>query len=74
MDSVPPTRRHAYEFLCQSKSESECKETPEVARVLGLPTNTVRRALEDLGAYRLVRRYSQGEGKADLWMVSPEEH
>jgi DNA-binding IclR family transcriptional regulator len=41
---------------------------------MDLPTNTVRRALEDLAAYRLVRRHSQGKGKVDLWNASPPEN
>ena len=32
-----------------------------------LPTNTVRRVLEELVAYGLVERQPQGQGKADLW-------
>ena len=34
---------------------------------MGLPTVTVRRVLEELVAYGLVERRSQGQGKADLW-------
>jgi hypothetical protein len=41
--------------------------TTAVAQHLGLPTVTVRRALEDLTAYGLVRRLSRGTGKRDLW-------
>jgi uncharacterized membrane protein len=36
---------------------------------MGLPTNTVRRALEELAAYDLIRRLKQGEGKPDIWGV-----
>ena len=39
----------------------------DVATALGLPTSTTRRVLEDLAAYRLVTRESQGQGKSDLW-------
>ena len=42
-------------------------ETSHVATALALPTNTTRRILEDLAAYGLVTRESQGPGKADLW-------
>jgi hypothetical protein len=72
MDSVPPLRRRAYEYLeryAEQKPLSPAVETAEVAKNLGLPTNTVRRALEDLAAYGLVERTSQGQGKSDLWLV-----
>jgi hypothetical protein len=86
LDSVPPIRRRAYEFVGSdsAKPNHELAYGPEddagnkeilgsgvptsaVARALGLPTNTVRRALEDLTAYGLVERIGQGQGKADLW-------
>ena len=34
---------------------------------MDLPTNTVRRVLQDLTAYGLLARQGQGEGNADLW-------
>jgi hypothetical protein len=86
LDSVPPIRRKAYEYICREDAERELIEeatdpehpdekvvvgsgipTTAVAKELGLPSNTVRRALEDLAAYRLACRTSQGPGKADLW-------
>jgi hypothetical protein len=87
LDSVPPIRRNAYEYLGSDAAENDreiaygpedpatgTKEiigsgipTAAVAKELGLPTITVRRALEDLAAYSLVNRISQGQGKADLW-------
>jgi hypothetical protein len=87
MDSVPPIRREAYEYLGSDDAENDrelahgpedpqthTKEiigsgvpTSAVGKALGLPTNTVRRALEDLTAYGLTKRISQGQGKADLW-------
>jgi hypothetical protein len=63
MDSVPPIRRGAYEIVRKYPDV----ETSDVAIGLGLPTVTVRRALEDLAAYRLVERRAQGQGKADRW-------
>jgi hypothetical protein len=65
LDSVPPTRRAAYEFL--HGNAPDAATTTEVAAALELPTTTVRRVLEELAAYRLARRSSQGQGKADLW-------
>jgi predicted ArsR family transcriptional regulator len=66
LDSVPPIRRGAYEIVTKHRDV----ETTDVAIGLGLPTNTVRRALEDLCAYQLVNRHSQGAGKADRWTLA----
>jgi hypothetical protein len=63
LDSVPPLRRRAYECVCKHRNV----ETADVAIELELPTTTVRRVLEDLTAYGLITRQSQGPGKADLW-------
>ena len=68
MDSVPPLRRAAFEYL---RDHPGTAETSTVAQAINLPTNTVRRALEDLAAYHLVQRTSQGAGKADLWEAPP---
>jgi hypothetical protein len=66
MDSVPPLRRAAYEYV---RASGGIVETTDVATALGLPTSTVRRALEDLAAYHLVKRRSAGPGKADQWSM-----
>jgi hypothetical protein len=65
LDSVPPLRRRAYEYLrdCAGKVA-----TPVIANELALPTNTTRRILEDLAAYGLVIREKGGDGKPDLWI------
>jgi predicted ArsR family transcriptional regulator len=47
--------------------------TTQVSKELGLPTNTVRRILEDLTAYGLIERRPQGQGKADHWARLPWE-
>jgi hypothetical protein len=70
LDSVPPLRRRAYELLLEQPT---ALKTPEIADALDLPTNTVRRALEDLAAYRLARRIKGGTGKPDSWQARPEE-
>jgi hypothetical protein len=67
MDSVPPIRRRAYEYL--RSLDDGFAETAAVANALGLPTITVRRALEDLMAYQLVARTAQGQGKPDIWRI-----
>jgi hypothetical protein len=75
LDSVPPLRRGAFEFLnrCSKKNPlAPAVETAAVAKELGLPTGTVRRALEDLAAHGLVERTSQGSGKADVWLALEE--
>jgi hypothetical protein len=64
MDSVPPQRRAAYDCVCKYGDV----KTADVAIALGLPTNTTRRVLEDLTAYRLLERQSPGQGKADIWV------
>jgi hypothetical protein len=64
LDSVPPLRRRAYE--CVDKYHDV--ETTDVAVALGLPTVTTRRILEELCAYQLIERQSQGQGKADRWI------
>jgi Bifunctional DNA primase/polymerase, N-terminal len=82
LDSVPPMRRQAYEYLCSEASRWERRDgagklvdcgytTAAVARHLSLPTNTVRRVLEDLAAYDLLERVAQGSGRADLWAAKP---
>ncbi len=69
LDSVPPLRRRAFEWL---RDRTTPAETKTVAEALGLPTNTVRRVLEDLAAYQLVSRHGQGVGQADLWLHEAE--
>ncbi len=66
MDSVPPIRRSAFEYIVKLE-DFAMAETTAVAKALELPTVTVRRALEDLTAYGLVQRLVQGQGKSDLW-------
>jgi hypothetical protein len=65
LDSVPPNRRRAYDFL-DSISPAQAN-TKAVAKELRLPTNTARRILEDLAAYSLIEREPQGQGKPDNW-------
>jgi predicted ArsR family transcriptional regulator len=70
MDSVPPLRRKARELLLDEKDtlgNFTTLTTPQVAEALDLPTNTVRRVLEDLAAYQLVKRIKGGGNKPDNW-------
>jgi hypothetical protein len=70
MDSVPPLRREAYEFL-----RFDCPKctatTLEVAKALHLSTTAARRTLEDLAAYGVVRRLPKSDtGKrSDQWIT-----
>jgi hypothetical protein len=66
MDSVPPNRRRAYAHL--NRIHPEKANTKEIASELALPVNTTRRILEDLTAYGLTERISEGQGKADNWV------
>jgi len=92
MDSVPPLRRQAYEWLLKRKGDfkagtlkpvtvkdkdGEEKTAPaplkattaQIATALDYPTNTIRRVLEDLAVYHLIKR-SKGKGSSgDKWHV-----
>jgi hypothetical protein len=77
LDSVPPLRLRAYDHLRNARRRDDFLntedfidvETPTVAQALGLPTNTIRRVLEDLAAYGLIERRGTGAGKADKWIA-----
>jgi hypothetical protein len=70
MDSLPPYRRQAYEFL-RERGFAAGSNTTTLAKVLALPSITTRRILEDLTSYGLIERQPQGQGKADLWCAIP---
>ena len=67
LDSIPKLRGAVVRFL------EGCKE-PATTTAVGVgvvhPTKTVKRALEDLAAHRVVNRKSAGQGKADTWELS----
>lgn len=65
LDSVPPLRRHALDVV---RAKGIC-DTRTIAENLRLPTTTVRRGLEELAAYGLVRHASGGAGNSDLWEI-----
>lgn len=67
LDCIPALRRQLLEQLCDTEAPAS---TSAIAELVGVPTNTVRRALEDLTAYRLVVRTVSGPGKPDLWHVT----
>jgi uncharacterized membrane protein len=68
LDSMPATRLRALEYLL---TRDNLATTTDVATALDLPNPTIHRTLEDLAAHRLLRRESQGQGKADLWCLQP---
>jgi hypothetical protein len=68
MDSVPPIRRAAYACVYKYRDVT----TTDVALALGLPNTTTHRNLEDLAAYHLVERHSQGQGKPDRWTTAAD--
>jgi hypothetical protein len=71
MDSVPPDRLRAYRYLLK-KCECKPAKTRQIAIALGLPTSTTRRRLEELAAYRVVRRHGRDKpGESDLWWTGP---
>jgi hypothetical protein len=66
LDSIPAIRRAVIDVLVAA---DELK-TSAVAAVIDYPTQTTRRALEDLAAHGIAQREVGGEGKADLWRLS----
>jgi hypothetical protein len=63
LDSMPAQRRRVLEHL-----HTEPKSTTKsLAMLLGLPTSSTRRALEELAAHGLVLRES--DGKTDYWTL-----
>jgi hypothetical protein len=74
LDSTPPIRRHAFELL-----DGKPVTTRDIARGLKLPTNTARRALEEIAAHGLAVRSraadasgEEKQGGADLWCIDPD--
>jgi hypothetical protein len=67
MGCMPALRRTALECLVKREA---CCTTTEVAKAVDYPTNTVRRALEDLTAHGVVRRLPGGKGHADRWELT----
>jgi hypothetical protein len=74
MDSTPPIRRRAYEYL---KDARRAAELADIAVNVRIPAKTLRRHLEDLEVQGLVKHipaeerneFDYEEGKADLWQA-----
>jgi hypothetical protein len=67
-DCMPAIRCRVLQFLIYSKTPD--RPTSDIATALDYPTETAKRALEDLTAHGILNRTSQGRGKADLWRLS----
>jgi hypothetical protein len=67
-DCMPAIRCKILQFLLISPDPQ--RSTTDVATNLGYPTETARRALEDLAAHTILVRKSQGKGNPDLWKLS----
>jgi hypothetical protein len=67
LDSMPAQRRKVIEHLRSAESTT----TKEAGTLLGLPTTTARRTLEDLAAHGLVTRTPATEpGQPDTWSLA----
>jgi hypothetical protein len=67
LDSMPALRRKVLEDLLRRDMAAS---TTQVAEAVKHPTNTTRRALEDLDAHGIAQRIAQGSGLADLWQLT----
>ncbi len=68
-DSMPAQRRRLLEHL--SASATATTTAKDAATLLGLPTTTARRTLEDLAAHGLVYRTPAGKpGEPDTWTLA----
>jgi hypothetical protein len=71
LDCIPAIRADTIDALYAVGDELE---TVEIADAIDYPTQTTRRALEDLTAHQLVSRRSSGKGKADHWRLADFAH
>ncbi len=67
LDSMPALRQKVVLAMLETDVEIA---TSNLATRLGYPTVTTRRTLEDLTCYGVVKRKSQGEGRADIWSLT----
>jgi hypothetical protein len=66
LDSMPATRRRVLEHL----DAVDKTTTKAAATLLGLPTTTTRRVLEDLAAHGVVGRSAGDNNTADVWRLA----
>jgi hypothetical protein len=67
LDSMPQLRRVVFDLL---KASADPIDTTTIATTIKYPTQTTRRACEDLAAHGVADRLPGGEGKADRWQFS----
>jgi len=67
LDSIPKLRGAVIRYLAGQQAPAD---TTAVGAGVDHPTRTVRRALEDLAAHRVVDRQTAGQGRADTWELS----
>jgi hypothetical protein len=66
-DSMPRIRWQALQTMLNDPRQWT---TSALAEKLGYPSNTMRRALEDLAVYRVLHRHAEGAGHADRWELT----
>ncbi len=64
LDCMPRIRRLIIGHLAAVEGEAK---TADIATAIGIPTNTARRALEELSCYSLISRESRGGSAGDIW-------
>ncbi|HLF76432.1 MAG TPA: hypothetical protein VJB57_02990 [Dehalococcoidia bacterium] len=67
LDCMPKIRRTVFDLLAATKAPVT---TPTIATATDYPTQTARRALEDLAAHKVTQRSK--DGNSDLWQLSDE--
>lgn len=68
LDSLPKKRKLVLGILIENKDEH--LNTKKIGLKINYPTNTTRRALEDLHALGLISKEGKGQGSPDEWWVS----
>ncbi len=66
IDCLPVIRAKCLAAVSGEKAST----TSDIATIIGYPTVTSRRALEDLGVHGLLKRDSGGQGRPDVWRLS----
>jgi hypothetical protein len=69
LDCMPKLRRAVFDFLTARQSD-KWVTTKDVATTVDYPTQTARRALEDLAVHGITRRVAFDNEQADYWKLS----
>lgn len=74
IDSMPELRRKLLTSMLNNHSSSTPIPTQEAAVLVGYPTNTARRVLEDMSCYgvvdRILRGSDGGSSTSDTWLLT----